>query len=223
MSITVLNPGLLTTVQDLGRVGYQQFGVSVSGVMDPRATTIANILVNNPDGEAVLECTMMGPHLQFNKANCIAITGGDLGVEHSNEQQYDGIQRYDHGAVMDEIEISKYRIIVETDHPDGDGGFVKMLLAGEGCNQRIQQACHNRQNDLAPQVGSFPTDVQDAGHCRTCHAKHHQPGQYIFRTDIKMRFSFHNTFIIHFITRFCNKKHQRSFALMFGIAASLRS
>ena len=75
MSITVLNPGLLTTVQDLGRVGYQQFGVSVSGVMDPRATTIANILVNNPDGEAVLECTMMGPHLQFNKANCIAITG----------------------------------------------------------------------------------------------------------------------------------------------------
>ena len=79
MSITVLNPGLLTTVQDLGRVGYQQFGVSVSGATDPRATTMANILVVNPDGEAVLECTMMGPHLQFNKANCIAITGGDLG------------------------------------------------------------------------------------------------------------------------------------------------
>jgi len=79
MSITVLNPGLLTTVQDLGRVGYQQFGVSVSGVMDPRAATLANILVGNPDGEAVLECTMMGPHLQFDQANCIAITGGDLG------------------------------------------------------------------------------------------------------------------------------------------------
>lgn len=79
MSITVLNPGLLTTVQDLGRIGYQQFGVSVSGVMDPRSATIANILVGNPDGEAVLECTMMGPHLQFDQANCIAITGGDLG------------------------------------------------------------------------------------------------------------------------------------------------
>ena len=48
MSITVLNPGLLTTVQDLGRVGYQQFGVSVSGVMDPRAAAIGNILVGNP-------------------------------------------------------------------------------------------------------------------------------------------------------------------------------
>lgn len=79
MSITVLNPGLLTTVQDLGRTGYQQFGVPVSGVMDPRSAAIANILVDNPDGEAVLECTLMGPHLQFHQANCIAITGGDLG------------------------------------------------------------------------------------------------------------------------------------------------
>ena len=79
MSITVLNPGLLTTVQDMGRIGYQQFGVSVSGVMDPRATSIANILVGNQEDEAVLECTMLGPQLRFDAANCIAITGGDLG------------------------------------------------------------------------------------------------------------------------------------------------
>ena len=78
MSITVLNPGLMTTVQDQGRIGYQQFGVSVSGVMDPRSAALANILVGNDEKEAVLECTMMGPHLQFDKANCIAITGGDL-------------------------------------------------------------------------------------------------------------------------------------------------
>ena len=78
MSITVLNPGLMTTVQDQGRIGYQQFGVSVSGVMDPRSAALANILVGNDEKEAVLECTMMGPHLQFNVANCIAITGGDL-------------------------------------------------------------------------------------------------------------------------------------------------
>ena len=78
MSITVLNPGLLTTVQDLGRVGYQQFGVSVSGVMDPRAAAIGNILVGNPQGEAVLECTLMGPQLKFETDEVIAITGGDL-------------------------------------------------------------------------------------------------------------------------------------------------
>ena len=75
MSITILNPGLLTTVQDLGRIGYQQFGVSVSGVMDPRSAGIANILAGNPQGEAVLECTMMGPQIQFDQANCIAIAG----------------------------------------------------------------------------------------------------------------------------------------------------
>ena len=78
MSITVLNPGLLTTVQDLGRKGFQQFGVSVSGAMDPRAATIANILVGNEEGEAVLESTMMGPQLQFSCDATIAITGGNL-------------------------------------------------------------------------------------------------------------------------------------------------
>ena len=79
MSITVLNPGLLTTVQDQGRIGYQQFGVSVSGVMDPRSAALANILAGNDQREAALEGTMMGPQLQFDKANVIAITGGDLG------------------------------------------------------------------------------------------------------------------------------------------------
>ena len=80
MSITILNPGMLTSVQDLGRIGYQQFGVSVSGVMDPRSASIANILVGNDEGEAVLECTMMGPHIRFDAPNIIAITGGDLGA-----------------------------------------------------------------------------------------------------------------------------------------------
>ena len=79
MSITVLNPGLLTTVQDQGRIGYQQFGVSVSGAMDSKSTALANILAGNDQSEAVLECTMMGPQLQFDKGAVIAITGGDLG------------------------------------------------------------------------------------------------------------------------------------------------
>jgi len=78
VSITVLNPGLLTTVQDLGRVGYQQFGVPVSGAADPRSATIANILAGNDQNDALLECTLMGPHLQFEEPNCIAITGGNL-------------------------------------------------------------------------------------------------------------------------------------------------
>ena len=85
MSITILSPGLLTTVQDFGRIGYQQFGVPVSGVVDPRAMSIANILVDNPEDEAVLECTMLGPQICFHAANAIAITGGDLGPTIDNQ------------------------------------------------------------------------------------------------------------------------------------------
>lgn len=78
MGITVLDPGLLTTVQDMGRVGYQQFGIPVSGAIDPRSAAIANILAGNAQEEAVLECTLMGPRLAFDCGNTIAITGGDL-------------------------------------------------------------------------------------------------------------------------------------------------
>ena len=84
-----------------------------------------------------------------------------------------------------------------------------MLLTGEGCDQCIQQACCNRQNDLAPQVGSLPTDIHTAGHCRTYHAKHSQPGQHFFGADIKMRFSFHYKIIIHDFAITCKKIHRR--------------
>ncbi len=80
MSFTVLSPGLLTTVQDLGRTGYQKFGVPVSGVMDPRSAALANLLAGNPEGEAVLECTLMGPRVRFDRDTAIAVTGGDLGA-----------------------------------------------------------------------------------------------------------------------------------------------
>lgn len=80
MSITVLNPGLLTTIQDHGRVGYQQFGVSVSGAMDPHRASLANILVGNPRGAGVVEYTFMPPQLQFHTDCIFALTGGDFGL-----------------------------------------------------------------------------------------------------------------------------------------------
>ena len=110
MSITILNPGMLTSVQDLGRIGYQQFGVSVSGVMDPRSASIANILVGNDEGEAVLECTMMGPHIRFDAPNIIAITGGDL------------------GATLDGQRIDTYRAI-----PVNAGQTLRFTMLRTGC------------------------------------------------------------------------------------------
>ncbi len=78
MGIRILKGGMLTTVQDLGRTGYQSQGISVSGVMDVRSFKIANLLLDNPENEAVLEFTLIGPTLEFTSASIISITGGDF-------------------------------------------------------------------------------------------------------------------------------------------------
>lgn len=61
MGIRILKGGMMTTVQDLGRYGYQSQGFSVAGVMDVRSFKIANLLLDNPENEAVLEITLIGP------------------------------------------------------------------------------------------------------------------------------------------------------------------
>jgi antagonist of KipI len=78
MGIKVIKPGLLTSVQDLGRVGYRKDGVIVSGAMDSLALEIGNLLLGNEVGEAGLECTLMGPKLLFMQDQLVALTGGDL-------------------------------------------------------------------------------------------------------------------------------------------------
>ena len=76
--LRVRRPGLLTTVQDLGRPGFGRFGVSVSGAMDPLALVVANRLVGNPDGAAALECTAAGPELELLADGRLALAGADL-------------------------------------------------------------------------------------------------------------------------------------------------
>ena len=77
--IEILREGMLTTVQDLGRQGYQRFGMPVSGAMDGYSLRLANILVGNDPGEAGLEATVMGPTLRFLSDAVFAVTGGDFG------------------------------------------------------------------------------------------------------------------------------------------------
>lgn len=78
MGFTVKTPGISTTVQDVGRYGYQASGVPVSGAMDMFALQLANILVGNNRNEACLEMLMMGPSLEFDNSAVIAITGADM-------------------------------------------------------------------------------------------------------------------------------------------------
>ncbi len=78
MCIRVIRPGLLTTIQDLGRFGVQQYGVIVSGAMDSVALRVTNLLVENEQNDAALEITLSGPSLRFEQDALIAIGGGDL-------------------------------------------------------------------------------------------------------------------------------------------------
>ncbi len=76
----VLDPGLLTTLQDLGRSGYERYGVPPAGAADPYALRLGNLLLGNDEGEAGLEVTLLGPTLRFEEDCWIAITGADLGA-----------------------------------------------------------------------------------------------------------------------------------------------
>lgn len=73
--IKVLKPGLATSVQDLGREGYYHLGIPPSGALDQYALSAANHLVGNPIGAAGLECTLIGPELEFQQDALVALCG----------------------------------------------------------------------------------------------------------------------------------------------------
>lgn len=78
-ALKVLKPGLLTTVQDLGRIGFQHTGMVVAGAMDAFSLQVANCLVGNRRGEAGLEMTVIGPELKALDDIVVALCGADLG------------------------------------------------------------------------------------------------------------------------------------------------
>ena len=85
MGFRVIKGGMLTTIQDFGRSGYQSQGFSVGGAMDVRSFKLANLLLDNPENEAALEITLIGPVLEFTADTIIAITGGDFSPKLNDE------------------------------------------------------------------------------------------------------------------------------------------
>jgi antagonist of KipI len=79
MTIVVQSPGMLTTVQDLGRPGYGVQGISRAGAADPLALRIGNRILGNPGNAAALEMTLLGGTFLFPGGGSIALTGGRLG------------------------------------------------------------------------------------------------------------------------------------------------
>ena len=76
--IKINKAGLFTTIQDQGRWGYQQFGMTVAGAMDHFSMRVANMLVGNKEDEAILECTFLGPEIEFDCDEIISITGANM-------------------------------------------------------------------------------------------------------------------------------------------------
>jgi antagonist of KipI len=82
--LRVLAPGLFTTVQDAGRPGWRHLGVAQCGALDPGAAALANRLVGNATGEAVLELTLHGPTLEFDRPVRLAICGAVARATHQS-------------------------------------------------------------------------------------------------------------------------------------------
>ena len=78
--LEILHPGMLTTVQDIGRRGYGRYGVAPSGALDLFSVRIANLLVDNSEGEAVLEITLSGFRAHVLSEAALAVTGADMGL-----------------------------------------------------------------------------------------------------------------------------------------------
>ena len=85
----VISPGSFTTVQDRGRYSFIDRGVPPSGVLDPYAYRIANLLVGNPADAAVLEITVMGPALEVLGEADVALTGADMAVTVNRQRRPD--------------------------------------------------------------------------------------------------------------------------------------
>jgi antagonist of KipI len=80
MSATILRAGFLTSIQDLGRVGFREFGVSLGGALDSHALRVANLLVGNDESEAGLEITLGGLRIRFDDERTVAWCGGEFDV-----------------------------------------------------------------------------------------------------------------------------------------------
>ena len=110
MKLQILSPGLQTTVQDRGRLGYQAAGIGVSGAMDREAYESANYLVGNRRGEAALEMTLLGAAIRFDEDCVCALTGADM------------------GAVLDGDAVERYRPFLVS-----EGQRLVMGYAAAGC------------------------------------------------------------------------------------------
>jgi antagonist of KipI len=140
MGVTVLKSGLLTTVQDLGRYGYQRSGIIVSGAMDSLSLRLANLLVGNEFFEACLEVTLIGPTLRFEKDCIIAICGGNFSPSINKE----------------EISLNKPILVRKGDHLEfGQPRYGSRCYIAFKGGLQIEPVLSSRSTDLPAKFGGL--------------------------------------------------------------------
>lgn len=87
MPLKIVNPGLMSSIQDLGRPGYFHLGIPLGGAMDRYALRCANMLVGNEEGAACLESVFMGPTVEVTEDTVIAVCGADLPLKIDGEEK----------------------------------------------------------------------------------------------------------------------------------------
>jgi antagonist of KipI len=86
MPIRVKNPGMFSTIQDLGRYGYSHLGISIVGAADRLSLRIANLLVGNEENAPALEMTLLGATLEFQQRQIVALAGADCDAKVGTSQ-----------------------------------------------------------------------------------------------------------------------------------------
>lgn len=134
MGIKIINAGLLATVQDKGRFGYGDKGISQSGVLDYKAMAISNYLLGNDANEAVLELMLYGPMIEFTQNGVFAVTGADM------------------TALLNDRPVPMYRAVAAK-----KGDILKFSLAKSGCFGYI---AFRGGLDIPTVMGSKSTNVK---------------------------------------------------------------
>lgn len=148
MSITIIKPGVSCSIQDLGRWGYQQFGVPIGGVMDTISATTANRICGNDDNEAVLECTLHGLEIKFNSTIAFALSGSGA------------------KATLNGVTVSHNRLIKVVSgsilklHPDPHGCRTYIAIAG---GLKIEKELGSASTYVSSQLGGYQGRNLEAG------------------------------------------------------------
>jgi len=172
MSLRVLSPGLLTSVQAMGRSGHRHLGVANAGALDEYSLQIGNLLVGNAMAAAALEITYQGPRLLFEAAARIAITGADIdariadtvipgwrpvvvpaGAELSLSNCRRGARAY--LCIASGIKVPEQLGSTSTDLRAGFGGFAgRSLIAGD----RLEVAMRTKSVASVPDIAAWWID-----------------------------------------------------------------